>query len=538
MAIIISAVLAVPTAAFPLTVGAENNNNPVIKGSFADPDIDVFGCRYWIYPTTDGNPGWSGTQFHAFSSENLTDWTDEGVILDVADDNPSVNSKGVQIASSPWSCGNAWAPAIEEKDGKYYFYYCGRIKEELLEKYGFKDSNGNYMGDKAIGVAVSDNPAGPFFAKDEPLLYPKLLGESEYLKSDFGGQIIDPSVFTDDDGSSYILFGNGNAYMYKLGDDMMSIVDSTLRQLKLDDFRESVVLFKRNGIYHYTWSCDDTGSVNYHVNYGTARSITAVVTNRGTILQKNENEAIYGTGHQCTLYLPDTDDCYIAYARHQTKNGVSVSDPGNFREVCITKLSFDNLGYLQPAVPANTAVAPREIHTFTDDAVITPSTCTKAGVKRVKCSKCGDSKEVALPLAAHQIAVDKAVAPTFAKAGLTQGKHCKVCGKVIVAQKKVAKLVPSPTSIASVSAKSKGFVVKWKKQTKNTTGYQLQYSLSSNFKASTKTLTISSNKTVQKSVLKLKAKKKYFVRIRTYKQVGSKKYYSSWSKSKSVTTKK
>ena len=400
MAIIISAVLAATAFSYPCAISAKNNENPVIKGSFADPDIDVFGCKYWIYPTTDGSPGWSGTQFHAFSSENLIDWNDEGVILDVADDNPSLNEKGIQIASSAWSCGNAWAPTIEKKGNKYYFYYCGRIKEELLEKYGYKDKNGNYMGDKAIGVAVSDNPAGPFVAKDEPLLYPKLLGESEYLKKEFGGQIIDPSIFTDDDGKSYILFGNGNAYMYQLSDNMVSVEESTLRQLELNDFRESVVLFKRGGIYHFTWSCDDTGSVNYHVNYGTARTLTQTVTNRGTILEKNENEAIFGTGHQCTLYLPDTDECYIAYARHQTKDGVSVSDPGNFREVCITELEFSG-AYLKPAVPSNSAVSPREIHRWNGGTIT--ATTSKSYTKTFVCTLCGEKKEIIYNKAANTL---------------------------------------------------------------------------------------------------------------------------------------
>lgn len=526
------------TAALPLSVSAENSTNPVIKGSFADPDIDVFGCKYWIFPTTDGNPGWSGTQFHAFSSENLTDWTDEGVILDVENDNPSLNEKGIQIAASKWSCGNAWAPAIEEKNGKYYFYYCGRIKPELMESYGYKDGEGNYMGDKAIGVAVADAPQGPYTALDTPLLYPKMIAENPNLIKAYGGQVIDPSIFTDDDGSSYILFGNGNAYMYRLGDDMQSVVDSSLRQLNLQDFRESVVLFKRDGVYHYTWSCDDTASVNYHVNYGTASGIDTKVNFKYTIIEKNENESIFGTGHQCTLYIPETDECYIAYGRHQTKDGVSVDDAGNFREVCITKLHFDSLGkLLEPAVPTN-SVTPAELHKWQSAKVLTKATCKSTGVMQYSCSKCGKTKTQTIPVSSsHSAVTDKAVSPTFAKTGLTAGSHCSVCGKVLTKQKVVAKLVPSATSLSKVTAASKAFTVKWKKQTKNTTGYQIQYSTSSKFK-SAKTVTVKSNKTTSVKVKKLKSKKKYFVRIRTYKQVGSKKYYSTWSKSKSITTKK
>ena len=100
---------------------------------------------------------------------------------------------------------------------------------------------------------------------------------------------------------------------------------------------------------------------------------------------------------------------------------------------------------------------------------------------------------------------------------------------------------PKGTSISKVTAAKKGFKVTWKKQTTQTTGYQVQYSTSSKFK-SAKTVTISKNKTTSKSVSKLSAKKKYYVRVRTYKtvKIGGKsvKFYSGWSKAKSVTTKK
>ncbi|MGN0458448.1 MAG: fibronectin type III domain-containing protein [Eubacterium sp.] len=95
---------------------------------------------------------------------------------------------------------------------------------------------------------------------------------------------------------------------------------------------------------------------------------------------------------------------------------------------------------------------------------------------------------------------------------------------------------PKATSISSVSAKSKGFTVKWKKQSTQTTGYQIQYSTSSNF-SNAKTVTVSKNSTTSKTVSKLKAKKKYYVRVRTYKTVNGTKYYSAWSKYRTVKTK-
>ena len=93
------------------------------------------------------------------------------------------------------------------------------------------------------------------------------------------------------------------------------------------------------------------------------------------------------------------------------------------------------------------------------------------------------------------------------------------------------------TSITSLSAKDNGFTVKWKKKTK-ITGYQIQYSTSSKFSMkNTKIVKIKKAKTVSKKITDLKSSKKYYVRIRTYKIVNKKTYYSNWSKKKNVATK-
>ena len=98
------------------------------------------------------------------------------------------------------------------------------------------------------------------------------------------------------------------------------------------------------------------------------------------------------------------------------------------------------------------------------------------------------------------------------------------------------KIVPKGTSISKVSAVKKGFKIKWKKQATQTSGYQIRYSLKSNMKNS-KVITVSGSKKISKEVKKLKAKKKYYVQVRTYKKVGGEKFYSAWSKKKSIKTK-
>lgn len=303
--------------------------NPVLPGEFADPDIALFKDTYYLYATTDGYPSWSGTKFHVFSSRNLVDFTDEGVILDVA---------GEDVA---WAVGSAWAPCIAEKSGKYYFYFCA------------KDA----AGDSHIGVAYAAHPAGPFTAMQKPLITKKMCMERGIAM----GQTIDPSVFTDEDGSSYLLFGNGNAAVARLNEDMISLDMSTLANYEgLFDFREAVTVTKRNGTYHFTWSCDDTGSPDYHVNYGTAASIYEPVVYHYTLLKKDEENKILGTGHHCVLHIPDSDEYYIAYHRFYTPLGIFTNGFGFHREICIDKLYFDEkTGLMLPVVPTNKGVAPR-----------------------------------------------------------------------------------------------------------------------------------------------------------------------------------
>ena len=109
--------------------------------------------------------------------------------------------------------------------------------------------------------------------------------------------------------------------------------------------------------------------------------------------------------------------------------------------------------------------------------------------------------------------------------------------------KKTFTILPKNTAISKLTASKNTVTVKWKKQTKQTAGYEIQYSTSSKFtKKTTKTVKVTKNSTNSKKITKLKAKKKYYVRIRTYQtvKVGKKstKIYSGWSKAKMVTTKK
>lgn len=306
-------------------------NSPVLPGEFADPDIDVFNGKFYIYPTTDGVEGWGGYLFHAFSSEDLVNWEDEGVILDLKATESYQNEKGVEVATVPWASGNAWAPSIEKKNGRYYFYFCG--------------NNGNA---KAIGVAVADSPAGPYTVKETPLLTIEDC-QAEGIKM---GQVIDPSIYTEEDGTSYMLFGNGNPAIVQLGEDMMSWVPGTLKNYAgAEGFREAITVTKKDGKYHFTWSQDDTGSENYQVNYGVGDNLYGPITYKYPILQKDTDKDIKGTGHHSVLQVPGKEEYYIAYHRFLTPLGQVTGGFGYHRETCVDKLTFGEDGLIQKTAP-------------------------------------------------------------------------------------------------------------------------------------------------------------------------------------------
>lgn len=305
---------------YRLLINAFDCANPVLNGLYADPDMLKVEDIYYLYPTSDGFTGWSGTKFKVFSSSDKINWKEEGTILDVASE------------EVPWAVGSAWAPAICAKNDKYYFYFCAKRKDQV----------------SCIGVAVADSPKGPFVAMPEPLITPEIL-EAEGI---FVGQTIDPSIFMDDDGSTYLLLGNGDAVIVELEKHMTTIKQNTMKKYEnIFEFREAIMVIKRNGLYHFTWSCDDTGSENYHVNYGVSESIFGPITYKYPILTKDSALGILGTGHHTIFKEPNREEYIIAYHRFATPLGQHQGEEGYNREVCMEKLTFDKDGYIEKVTP-------------------------------------------------------------------------------------------------------------------------------------------------------------------------------------------
>ncbi len=273
---------------------------PVLPGVYADPHIAVFGKKFYIYPTTDGTEGWKSTYFTCWSSKNLVKWKNEGIILDLPRD-------------LSWAKERAWAPAMVEKNGKYYFYYSADVN---------------------IGVAVADNPAGPF--KDP-------LGKPLIPRGTLKGQMIDPMVLIDDDGSAYLYFGNGNCNIVKLNEDMISCDMSAIKSFKPPGYNEGSFVFKRNGKYYLMWSEHDTRDPRYCVAYATSDSpLGPFIKVEGSPILKGRG-VVKGAGHHSVVKVPGKDEWYIVYHRFKIPGG-----NGYNRETCISPMRFDSNGNILP----------------------------------------------------------------------------------------------------------------------------------------------------------------------------------------------
>ncbi|WP_409013838.1 family 43 glycosylhydrolase [Bacteroides ovatus] len=302
---------------------ASIQKNPFIQGYYADPEVmysEKTG-KYYIYPTCDGIPNWGSTQFKAFSSDDLVNWKEEGVILD--------------LKNVSWAKKNAWAPSIIEKkqaDGNYKYYYY-------------------FTAEKQIGVAVSDSPTGPFIDSGKPLI------GRELPKGMPRGQNIDPDVFTDPvSGKTYLYWGNYYMAVCELNDDMISVKPNTTRILIGHDahYSEAAHVFYRDGYYYFTWSKNDTRSTEYEVRYVRSKSPVGQINpaESQVVICKKPEQGIYATGHHSVVQVPGKDEWYIVYHRFKFPDAVTKGrDAGYHREVCIDKLEFNTDGTIKKVVP-------------------------------------------------------------------------------------------------------------------------------------------------------------------------------------------
>jgi beta-xylosidase len=286
-----------------------HNGNPLWPGWYADPEVALFHKTAWIYPTYSA-PYEQQVFLDAFSSPDLHTWTKHERIIDTA--------------AVKWAKKAIWAPAILQKDKKYYLFFSAN------------DVHPGEIG--GIGVAVADQPEGPF----ADYLGKPLVGEIHN-----GAQPIDQFVFRDKDGEYYMIYGGwGHCNMVHLRSDFTGLQPfadgTTYKEITPKGYVEGPVLFSRKDKYYFMWSEGGWGGPHYRVAYAMADSPFGPFERIGTILQQDSTVAT-GAGHHSVLHLPGTEDWFIVYHRRP----LGETD-ANHRVTCMDRMYFDEKGFIKP----------------------------------------------------------------------------------------------------------------------------------------------------------------------------------------------
>lgn len=307
---------------------AATSGNPIFKGWYADPEGVIFGNQYWVYPTYSA-PYEQQVHLDAFYSPDLVHWTKHPRIVDTT--------------AVRWVKGALWAPAIVEKGGQYFLFF------------GANDIHDDKKETGGIGVAVADNPAGPF----RDYLGKPLVGQIHN-----GAQPIDQFVFKDQDGAYYLIYGGwGHCNIARLNDDFTGFIPfadgATFREVTPKGYVEGPVMFVRNGRYYFMWSEGNWTGPDYSVAYAVGnspfgQSDGSAFERVGKILQQDPAVA-KGAGHHSVIQIPGNDEWYIIYHRRPL-----TETDGNHRETCIDRLSFDAQGNINP-VKITTAGVPARV---------------------------------------------------------------------------------------------------------------------------------------------------------------------------------
>jgi len=232
--------------------------------------------------------------YNVFSTEDLTTWKDHGKIIDQTD--------------VPWGRKDGfgmWAPDCIEKNGIYYYYF----PAPPIDKSGFR----------RVGVATATKPEGPYTL------------EKSYIKGVNG---IDPNVLNDDDGKSYIYFGGGKKlYVAELNSDMKSIKgEAKVIEGLPDGYKEGPFMFKKDGLYYFTFPHDKSGSEE--IAYATGTSPMGPFDYQGMIMERWK-DGIWTNHHSILEYKKQW---YIFYHHHD------ISKDQHLRSMRADSLFFGNKG--------------------------------------------------------------------------------------------------------------------------------------------------------------------------------------------------
>lgn len=281
------------------------SGNPVITDKYtADPAAMVYKNTVYLYTGHDEAPArqerYVMNDWLVFSSTNMTDWTPHPVPLRASD--------------FVWAKGDAWASQVIERNGRFYWY-------AAVE-------HGSIHG-KAIGVAVADNPLGPFKdARGSALITNDMTTDTKISWDD-----IDPTVMIDDDGQAYLFWGNTQCYYIKLKTNMID-QDGPIHKVDLPGFTEAPWIHKHKDWYYLSYA--------YHfpekIAYAMSRKITGPWEFKGIL---NEVAGNSNTNHQAIIDYKGKS--YFIY-----HNGSIPNDGGSFRRsVCIDELHYNTDGTMK-----------------------------------------------------------------------------------------------------------------------------------------------------------------------------------------------
>lgn len=225
------------------------------------------------------------------------------------------HSYKMQAKSFAWAKGEAWASQVIERNGKFYWYVTVEHKD---------------IPGKSIGVAVADSPVGPFKdARGFALVTNDMT--TEYTK--IGWDDIDPTVFIDDDGQAYLIWGNTQCYYAKLKENMTEL-DGPIVPVDLPRFTEAPWIHKRGEWYYLSYASEFPEKICYAMS----KSITGPWEYKGIL---NELAGNSNTNHQTIIEF--NDEWYFIY-----HNGaINPHGCGFRRSVCIDRLYYNPDGTMQ-----------------------------------------------------------------------------------------------------------------------------------------------------------------------------------------------
>lgn len=302
---------------------AQKNNvvngsgNPVIKDKFtADPAAFVYKDSVYLYTGHDEAPaGKEGYFMHdwlCYSSADMVNWKQRASPLNVKD--------------FTWARDDAWASQVIERNGKFYWYVA--IEHARIPG-------------KAIGVAVSDNPAGPFKdALGKALITNNQTSEASKMMWDD----IDPSVIIDGDGQAYLFWGNHQCYYAKLKKNMIEL-DGEIKTITLNNYTEAPWIHKHNNWYYLSYA---TGFPE-KIEYAMSKNINGPWQYKGIL---NELAGNCNTNHQAIIDFKGKS--YFVY-----HNGGLTVNGGSFRRsVCIDYLHYNKDGTIKKIIMTSEGVQP------------------------------------------------------------------------------------------------------------------------------------------------------------------------------------